>query len=94
MDTVTNVTGILNVTGSVNFGIYPNPAKTQVTVEVQHVGSQTEIWLKDILGQTLYIRPVSSIKTVVDLSPYANGIYFIEVTEGPDHSTQKLIIDK
>ncbi len=93
-DTIKNITGIGDLMNGVDFNIYPNPAKQQVVVSIPAVGSQTEVWLKDILGQVLYIRPISAGKTTIDLGAYASGIYFIEVTEGPNHSTQKLVIDK
>lgn len=94
IDTVLNITGIWNITGGVNFAIYPNPARTQVMVQIPDMNGQVDIRLTDVLGQTMYIKAASSTVTVIDLSGYASGIYFVEVTEGNIRSTQKLVIDK
>jgi hypothetical protein len=93
-DSVKNITGIYNVNGGVIFEIYPNPAKTEVVVELQNAGNGAEVWLKDVLGRALYIRPVNASTTRIDLSAYAAGIYFVEITDGYSRSTKKLVIEK
>ncbi len=94
MDTVNNILGISNISGGVTFDIYPNPARTEVIVEVQSLTNPVEIRIKDVLGRNLFTKPVSSNKTVINLAPYASGMYLIEVSDGTVYSSRKLIIEK
>lgn len=60
----------------VSWKYYPNPTKGDLMIEVeQNIG---EIFLSDISGKVLERYDVKQDKSFkIDLSPYANGIYFL-----------------
>jgi hypothetical protein len=62
------------------FSIYPNPAKTTVTVMFSATGNCT-IKLADVSGTALQTRTVTAIKGTniiqLDVSRYATGVYFV-----------------
>ncbi len=55
--------------------IYPNPAHSNFTIESK---SETSIVVTNILGETILTQQLQEGKNEIDLSNYANGIYFIK----------------
>ncbi|MCW3103133.1 MAG: hypothetical protein JWO09_1573 [Bacteroidetes bacterium] len=75
----------LNSKGTYNaFSIYPNPANSTITVKSEKA---TEIRILNMLGEVLMTRTIEK-EAVIDISQLANGIYFIQTTEG---TMQKLV---
>jgi len=87
-------TGVTNVNGGINFSIYPNPANTSVTVDLQNTYDNATISLRDIIGQTLMSRELTVSSVTLDLGAYASGVYFIEVAQGGKTAVRKLVINK
>jgi hypothetical protein len=65
-----------------SFSIYPNPAKTTVTVAFNALGNCT-IKLTDVSGTALQTRTVMAVKGAnviqIDVSRYAAGVYFVSL---------------
>ncbi len=59
--------------------IYPNPANKQITIELGNNGNTTELKIKDVTGKTVFRQQVVENKTVVPLTNFAKGVYFLEV---------------
>lgn len=71
--------------------LYPNPANSQLTVNVgTDVQSGTYI-IYNNLGQTLTSDAFSSDTFNVDVSGFTDGVYFINVTNGGTSKTMKFI---
>ena len=89
-------TGIeqLNTNLSSEILIYPNPAKTQIKIESEKL-KVNKIIISDVQGRTIFQsdKSFSGSKTI-DVSGFANGIYFIKVGVKDFVTTQKLIINK
>lgn len=54
---------------------YPNPTQNQLTVEAVE---NTQILIYTSTGELVYSTVASSNKTVLDVSDFANGIYFLQ----------------
>jgi archaellum component FlaC len=71
--------------------IYPNPAKTSITVEV--IGwegvSKEQCFFIDVTGKTLLIQDIYSDKTQINISSFAQGVYFVKV----GNIVRKLIVE-
>ncbi|MDX2171817.1 MAG: choice-of-anchor B family protein [Bacteroidota bacterium] len=74
-----------------NLILYPNPAKNSVTVELQ--GTNFNYSVYNNLGQLLVINKNNVNKTVINLTDFSKGIYFIMVENGNQKIRRKLIID-
>jgi hypothetical protein len=78
--------------------IFPNPATTEVTVQMNFTESvNVEFALIDLVGQTLIAQdliftPGLTSKTI-DLSNLSNGIYLVKMKKGSSVYTNKLIIN-
>ena len=88
------VSGIDNINGGIAFTIYPNPAKTEVVVDMQNNTTVATVELRDVLGQTLLTRTLTAAQTTIDLNAFIDGIYFIEVTQDGMKAVRRLIISR
>ena len=70
--------------------IYPNPATSTCTVSCDVAGS--EILLYDLCGKQLLRQTMTSHTLELNLSDYADGIYFVRViTDGKMIANSKLV---
>ena len=73
--------------------VYPNPAKSMITIRSINniVGSQ--FILTNLLGKVVYKQELSSINELVDVSDFDKGIYFYSIiSNNKIIETKKLII--
>jgi hypothetical protein len=89
-----------NADGSVkentDISIYPNPAKTNVTIEVKKIMVNTEIDIFDITGRIIWHTNVTPGKTKydVDVTDLPKGIYFVKaITQGAEVYSGKLLLE-
>ena len=59
--------------------IYPNPARNQVTVEVENLNAFVEVY--DVLGKKISSQKANTDKTIVDISDLTKGIYFVKTMD-------------
>jgi hypothetical protein len=71
--------------------VYPNPANSMVTIET---GSSNFNFaeIHSLTGATLISKPISSNKTVLDISSLNKGLYLISIKGNARTITQKLIV--
>jgi len=75
--------------------VYPNPATNQLTVEFQkRISYESAILtLSDISGRNVCNRTISNMATVqLDVSKIAKGLYFLNILQGTENQTTKVII--
>lgn len=70
--------------------IYPNPANSSVNFDLLTPGSN--ITIRNVVGEVIYQRQVNQSKLTIDLSGYANGMYFVTQEGKQKLTTQKFII--
>jgi hypothetical protein len=68
--------------------IYPNPVKDHVTVQCS-AGAQ--IMVHDVMGRVIYTARSNGSAHVVDMSRVGQGVYFVEVKEGAEVVTKKIV---
>jgi hypothetical protein len=74
-----------------NFTVYPNPADDQLTISADELIKDVSV--RNFYGQLIFTSEVTALNTVVDMSLYSGGIYFVNVTIGGNILTQKLIVE-
>ncbi|MGK0322856.1 MAG: hypothetical protein ACJAR4_000888, partial [Psychroserpens sp.] len=77
-----------------SFEVYPNPAKSQVTLQWDKSDLVT-VKVFDALGKLMYFTKNSDISqpTQLDVSNYASGLYFVRINTLNGFVTKKLIIE-
>jgi hypothetical protein len=69
----------------VNFNVLPNPANTEVSIELENNKTASSLTLINAIGQKL--KSVDNINTM-SISEIPNGVYYLEVRSG-NHSSRK-----
>ncbi len=82
------VTGINN--NELNFGLYPNPAKSVVNVVIEDVSN---ISIFNVSGSEVKTVNQVSGQVTIPVSDLAKGIYFVKVTEGSSSSIRKILVE-
>ncbi len=85
--------GVKEINSNVNmFNVFPNPATNKITVKITDKSHTAQtIELRNVLGALLKTMVITSDETLIDLSSYANGVYFMKVNTKAGSSTQKIV---
>jgi hypothetical protein len=83
--------GIEQYSGSNSINIFPNPANDIITIENSFFSNDQTIYVYNIQGQLLIQQPLRQIKSDIDISGFANGMYFIRVSSGDGNAVKKFV---
>ncbi len=70
---------INTISSNSSINIYPNPANKIITVT--STNKINNVAIINMLGQTLYNREYNNDKIEVDISKYASGVYYLQITD-------------
>jgi hypothetical protein len=95
--TVAEPTGITNITGAGNIGIYPNPSNGQFMVQFNGLQTgQATITITNAIGQKVYDDKITITGTNyqygINLQNKAAGVYQLSVNTGNKQTTTKLVV--
>jgi hypothetical protein len=71
--------------------VYPNPFNQQITINYELQNSQAQLKVFNSFGKLIKNVVLKNNQTVIDLSQYANGIYFIHLLDGKSAYTKKVV---
>jgi len=71
--------------------IYPNPTSSIVNLYIEQYDMYERIELRDMNGRILNQKNISNQNEVIDLTEFANGVYFISIISGDESHQQKII---
>ena len=75
--------------------IYPNPSVGVLTISVAGPSTKTTIKIVDVMGNVIAEKNILyTNKTDMDISSFANGIYFVKVENELESKIQKIILNK
>jgi hypothetical protein len=91
---VAGTAGIQDRISENNVKVYPNPATSQITIELPKT-MKAEIRVFDITGKLLKFETDSQIsnKRIVDVSTLTPGTYFVRINSEEGTATKKLLIN-
>ena len=72
-------------------GIFPNPAKDKLTVQLSAINSIAEISITDINGKVLMRQKTAEAATELNISALPSGIYLVKATENGKTSNWKFV---
>lgn len=82
----------LQVVSNNSFKIFPNPASTQINIELKIETQDAVINIVNFFGEIRLSQPIgNSLAGSVNISSLSNGFYFIQVQNGNKVYTQKFI---
>lgn len=85
-------TASLKTTAIEGFSTYPNPITNNVFTITSNRTSKKQFAIFNLLGKQVLSSSFSGVKSNVDVSTIAAGIYILKVTEGGKTATKKLVI--
>ena len=87
--------GLQVPSGANGVAVFPNPARDMLTIEFTriHFG---EIWIYDVTGALLEMKPMAEGRTNLDVSSYANGLYLYSIgsSDGRKMATGKFAVNR
>jgi blue copper oxidase len=92
---VTSTTGTNDIKNEVvDYNVYPNPANTRIYVKF--ADANTSVYYVKIInsvGRTMYMLPRPQLEDGIDISHFASGVYFMQLTDDKTKqvTTQKFI---
>lgn len=77
------------------FGLYPNPAKDNVTILTEEVVAG-RVDVMDVTGKLVASQKITSNKTMLSVEPLDNGVYFYNIIDvnGSIQHTAKFVVAK
>ncbi|MBX2909424.1 MAG: T9SS type A sorting domain-containing protein [Chitinophagales bacterium] len=74
------------------FTITPNPASSYITLT--NLLNNTSITITDLAGKQVYSATANTTELSINTSGFANGVYFVNVSNNGAVATKKLVINK
>lgn len=90
---VKSTTGMDELSG-VDLKISPNPTRGQFYIQAKDVSEILQYYIRDNSGKLLADGKVDHNNKKVDISTYASGIYFVEISDGSTSKIFKLVLQK
>lgn len=87
-----NVTSIDENTGTINFGMYPNPANDMVMISLPDNETNAIVEITNSLGQVVLSQRPNNSRFDISLKNFVSGVYFVNVQTPAGKSTSKLIV--
>ena len=87
-------TSVTENTVETNIVFYPNPSNSIFTVEVTGLEDDAMIFIKNTLGEELYLTKLNQSRQEIDISSFDSGIYFVTISSKNKTLTKKLIVEK
>ena len=76
----------------INLSLAPNPATSQVVVNVTGFSGKAQCSILDMSGREVYATDVTAGKNVINLNGVAAGAYFVRITNSEFSKVEKLIV--
>ncbi len=73
---------------------YPNPSNAFITIEAPVLENNTNVSIKNILGEELFFTKLNQSHQDIDISSFNTGVYFVTVYLNNKTLTKKLIIER
>ncbi len=87
---VSNASSIKN---EMNFAIYPNPAKSYVSLRVDKLIGSGSIVITDLYGKQVKVQALSMGNNAIDVSSFSKGFYFVSILTAEGKTTKKLVVE-
>ena len=74
--------------------LYPNPTQNYVMVEVPTYEGNTQLTIFDLQGRQHIAQTTTAPETRLDITTLPSGMYFVQIQQGAQRVTQKLVVQK
>ena len=75
-----DLSGVAEVSGGLRWmKVFPNPAREEISVEVEEYTGPRRLQIADLLGRVVWTQELSGRETIVPVRQLASGAYFVRV---------------
>jgi hypothetical protein len=74
-----------------DFSIVPNPTNGIFTISTQLIYSNAEVYVFNSVGQKILSQFIHNHNAIIDITNFANGIYYIEILSGNKSFRTKVV---
>jgi len=83
---------ITNYSNELIPNIYPNPAKSQLTIDLNETGT-ANVTIYNVLGQAIIDETLQNISNSINIADLSSGLYFVKVKQNGKSHTVKISKD-
>lgn len=76
---VTAIHGVENEAAVMNVNLYPNPAQSQLTLELDDLEVGTEVSIIDATGRLVWSSPLTDTESNIDINRFTAGMYNLTI---------------
>jgi hypothetical protein len=76
-----------------DFTMYPNPAKSVVSLQVDQLIGKGQIIVTDVYGKQIKTQYLSMGTNTIDVSNFSKGMYFVSMITSQGKTTKKLVVE-
>ena len=85
--------GINDVASNVSMSLYPNPANSNVKLDITGVNGNVNCTILDMSGRVVYSQSINAEEaTTINVSNFAKGAYFVRITNNEFTKVEKLVV--
>ena len=84
---------VSNNTIANDFIIYPNPAKSMISLNIKYLVGAGSVIITNVLGQKVKTQPLSLGINTIDVSNLSKGMYLVSVVTSEGKKTEKLVVE-
>ena len=84
--------GIDDINATYSVSLYPNPAKSEVTLRVEGLNGTATVSIIDMSGRTLMSDTLNGESLRLNVAPLAQGTYFVRVSGENISTVRKLVV--
>ncbi len=77
-----------------NITIFPNPTKGTINVNISNIPGMADVKVFNTTGQLVHVAQTETGSVALNLSQYAAGMYFVEVTTQQGTVTKSVVVEK
>jgi hypothetical protein len=89
-----NITNISPLTLNNNIVLYPNPSQGMIEFNFGKLYNHTfDVKVTDMTGKVVLMKEIGVVNNFIDLTPYSNGVYFLQITLENTTVTKRIILE-
>lgn len=78
------------INNSFQFKVYPNPTHTTLQLEIEHIDTNSEVQILNMLGAQVFKQKINSRLSTLNISDLPNGVYSVLVKNNLGIQQQKI----
>lgn len=84
--------GLNSIKKELEFSVYPNPANEIALIQFEYLPENTRVIITDQIGKNKAVFEINSQQTIIDVSNWSTGIYYIKLESNKNFEIKKFVV--